>query len=86
MEVFVLASDREKNTIKLETKNNKKTSNHNLKRILKEYKDLLIKVNNEPNINNLIILKVSNINDLIEVAFQNNSHIIYYKTTNQNNK
>ncbi len=63
-----------------------KTSNLNYsKKILKEYKDLIIEVNNKPNITNLNILKVNNLEDLIYIAEQNNLNIIYYKTINTYN-
>ncbi len=58
---------------------------HTQKIILKEYKELIVSVSNEPIINNLTLLNVFNIDDLIDVAEQNNSHIIFYESNNQSN-
>ncbi len=76
--ILIYIKTNQKNTPKEKYKNIKK-------RILKEYKELIINVNNEPNINNLKLLKVFNINDLIDVAEQNSTHIIFYESNNQSN-
>lgn len=51
-----------------------------IKRILKYYKDVIVTVNNEPDLSNMKIMNISNLNDLIDVAEQNQSNIIYYQT------
>lgn len=53
--------------------------NHNIKRILKYYKDLIVTVSNEPNISSLEIMNINILNDLIDVAEQNQSNIIHYE-------
>lgn len=53
--------------------------NHNIKRILKYYKDLIVTVTNEPNVKNLEVMNISVLDDLIDVAEQNQSNIIHYE-------
>lgn len=53
--------------------------NRNMKRILKYYKDLIVTVSNEPNLNNLEVMNISILDDLIDVAEQNQSNIIHYE-------
>ena len=53
--------------------------NHNIKRILKYYKDLIVTISNEPNLNNLEVMNISVLDDLIDVAEQNQSNIIHYE-------
>ena len=52
---------------------------HNIKRILKYYKELIVTVTNEPNLADLKIMDITSIDDLIDVAEQNNSTIIHYE-------
>ena len=53
--------------------------NHNIKRILKYYRDLIVTVSNEPNLSNLEIMNITVLDDLIDVAEQNQSNIIHYE-------
>ncbi len=53
--------------------------NHNIKRILKYYKDLIVTVSNEPNLSNLEVMNINILDDLIDVAEQNQSNIIHYE-------
>lgn len=52
---------------------------HNIKRILKYHRDLIVTVSNEPNLNNLEVMNISALDDLIDVAEQNQSNIIHYE-------
>ena len=52
---------------------------NNINRILKYYRELIVTVKNEPNLIDLEIMKVSIIEDLIDVAEQNKRNIIHYK-------
>ncbi len=49
-----------------------------IERILKNYGDLIATVTNKPDISNLKIMYVIKLEDLIDVAEQNQSHIIQY--------
>ncbi len=62
-------------------------SNKNIKEILKEYNNIVVRVKNKPDTENLKILQIVAIEDLINVAEQNNSHIIHYenKVTKEEN-
>ena len=53
---------------------------HNMNRILKYYGDLIVAVTNEPNIENLKIMNITTLSDLIDVAEQNKTNIIYFET------
>lgn len=53
--------------------------NHNIKRILKYYKDLIVTVSNEPNLTNLEVMNINVLGDLIDVAEQNQCNIIHYE-------
>ncbi len=50
-----------------------------INRILKYYRDIIVTVNNEPNVADLKMLELSILDDLIDVAQQNNCNIIYYE-------
>ena len=52
---------------------------YNIKHILKYYSDLIVTVTNEPNLENLKLMKLEVLDDLIDVAEQNEKHIIHYK-------
>ncbi len=51
----------------------------NINHIMKYYRDLIVTVNNEPNIANLNIMNIDLLEDLIDVAEQNKSNIIHYE-------
>ena len=53
--------------------------NHNIKRILRYYRDLIVTVSNEPNLTNLEVMNINVLDDLIDVAEQNQSNIIHYE-------
>lgn len=53
--------------------------NNNIKRILKYYRDLIVTVSNEPNLTGLEIMNIAALDDLIDVAEQNQSNIIHYE-------
>ena len=52
---------------------------HNINRILKYYRDLIVTVTNRPNLENLEIMYIDILDDLIDVAEQNQKSIIHYK-------
>ncbi len=68
----------------LKIKNNHKTPEEkyirNMKHILKNYGDLIVTVTNKPNYKNLEIMNIEFLNDLINVAEQNQSNIILYES------
>ncbi len=51
----------------------------NINQILKYYKELIITVENEPDLKNLKFMYIRNIDDLIDVAEQNSTNIIHYE-------
>ena len=51
----------------------------NINKILKYYRDLIVTVQNEPDISNLKVMKIMTIDDLIDVAEQNKANIIRYE-------
>ena len=67
----------------IKIKNNKKTPQEkyekNLNHILNYYKDIIVTVNNEPDFTNLKKLEIIILDDLIDVAEQNNCNIIHYE-------
>ena len=50
-----------------------------MKHLLKYYKELIITVSNKPEFNDLKLMELNSIDDLIDVAEQNNSNIIHYE-------
>ena len=66
-------------SIKKNNKTPEEIYNNSIKHILKYYSDLIIKVTNEPNISNLHIMRVAVLEDLVDVAEQNQSNIIHYE-------
>lgn len=61
-------------------KNIKNKSNKDFsKYILNYYKELIVKVKDEPDISNLKVIYIEKVEDLINLVNQNNSNIIYYK-------
>ena len=58
---------------------NKNNEFNTINNYLKEYQELIIIVKNRPNIKNLKVLNLESFNDLIDIAEQNNTHIIYYE-------
>ena len=69
--------------IALIVKQNNKTPEqkyrNNINRIMKYYKELIVTVTNEPNIADLKVMDINSLDDLIDVAEQNNSNIIHYE-------
>ncbi len=69
--------------IRIKNKKNRKTPeeiyNSNINRILKYYRDLIVTVTNEPDLTNLKIMHIAILDDLIDVAEQNQSNIIHYE-------
>ena len=59
--------------------------NKNINHIFKYYRDLIVTVSNEPNLQDLKVMNVAIIEDLIDVAEQNKSSIIHYEVI-QNEK
>ena len=51
----------------------------NVKHILKYYGDLIVTVINEPDLGDLKVIEVTNLDDLIDIAEQNQSNIIRYE-------
>ena len=47
--------------------------------ILKYYRDLIVTVNNKPNLDGLKQMELISLDDLIDVAEQNNCNIIHYE-------
>lgn len=70
-------------TFLIAIRNNQKTPEEiykrNIKHILKYYGDLIITVTNEPNVENLQKMNVQKLEDLIDVAEQNQRNIIYHE-------
>ncbi len=64
---------------KFSKKTPKEMYKSNMKHLLRYYKELIITISNEPNFNNLKLMKLNSIDDLIDVAEQNNSNIIHYE-------
>lgn len=50
-----------------------------INRILKYYRNIIVTVNNKPNLADLKMLELSILDDLIDVAEQNNCNIIHYE-------
>lgn len=51
----------------------------NINSILKDYSDLVVSVVNKPNISGLKTMRLSNIDDLVDVAEQRNDNIVLYE-------
>ncbi len=51
----------------------------NIRNIIKYYRDLIVTVTNEPNINNMQIMHIDKLEDLIDLAEQNSKNIILYE-------
>ena len=51
----------------------------NVNHILKYYRDLIVTVNNKPNFDGLKQMELTSLDDLIDVAEQNNCNIIHYE-------
>ena len=54
-------------------------NNQNIRNIIKYYRNLIVTVTNEPNINSMHIMNIAKLEDLIDVAEQNNKNIILYE-------
>ena len=57
----------------------KKITIKQFKKTLKNYDDLIVNVDNEPDLTNLKIMNLKNIEDLIDIACQNQTSIIIYE-------
>ena len=58
----------------------------NVNHILKYYRDIIVTVNNKPNLSDLKMMELITLDDLIDVAEQNNCNIIHYEDfTNRTN-
>ena len=70
-------------TIIINIKNHNKTPtqmyNKNINTIFKYYRDLIVTVNNIPDISNLKAMYIATLDDLIDVAEQNQCNIIHYE-------
>ncbi len=66
--------------IKSENKSEQVLYRHNIDKILKNYSDLIVTVTNKPDFHGLKILKLAIIDDVIDLAEQNNCNIICYET------
>ena len=64
---------------KFSKKTPEKMYQKNIKHLLKYYKELIITISNKPNFSDLKIMRLNSIDDLIDVAEQNNSNIIHYE-------
>ncbi len=53
---------------------------HNINKVLKYYKELIVTVTNEPNLKDLNIMELTSLDDLIDVAEQSKNSIIHYET------
>ena len=53
--------------------------NYNINHILKYYRDLIVTVINKPDFTDLKVMKLLVLEDLIDVAEQNQTNIIHYK-------
>ena len=50
-----------------------------LRPVLKYYKDLIVTISNKPDFSHLKLMELNCIDDLIDVAEQNNCNIIHYE-------
>ncbi len=64
--------------IKIVLDKNNRNNDKYFKHFLYSNRDLIVTVKNKPNIDNLKIMHLDIIDDLIDIAEQNNSNIIYY--------
>ena len=51
-----------------------------IKYILKSYSELIVTVVNEPNVENYTVMEIKTLEDIIDLAEQNNINIIHYET------
>ena len=65
--------------IKQNNKTPEQKYRHNINKILRYYKELIVTVTNEPNLEGLKIMEINSLDDLIDLAEQNNSSIIHYE-------
>ncbi len=69
--------------IVIDLKKNKKSQEEiyksNIKHIFKYYKNLIVSIKNKPDIDDLKSMEIMNLNDLIDIAEQNQKNIIYYE-------
>ena len=57
----------------------RESKNGYLSNILKSYNNLIVTVENEPDISNLKVMNVNKFEDLIDIAEQNQTNIIHYE-------
>ena len=65
--------------IKQNNKTPEQKYRHNINKILRYYKELIVTVTNKPILEDLKIMEINSLDDLIDVAEQNNSSIIHYE-------
>ena len=65
--------------IKQNNKTPEQKYRHNINKILRYYRELIVTVTNEPNLEGLKIMEINSLDDLIDLAEQNNSSIIHYE-------
>ena len=65
--------------IKMNKVNPQEKYKRKIKSVLNYYKDIIVTVNNKPNLNNLKMMELIALDDLIDVAEQNNCNIIHYE-------
>ncbi len=71
-------------TIEIINKNQKEPIyNYNINHILKYYKNLIVTITNELDLSNLKVMKLLILDDLIDLAEQNQVNIIHYKVPNK---
>ena len=71
-------------TIEIINKNKKEQIyNYNINHILKYYKNLIVTVTNELDLSNLKVMELLILDDLIDLAEQNQVNIIHYKVPNK---
>lgn len=66
-------------TIKQNKENEENRYQNDIDKILKEYGDLIITVTNDPELDRFKVMKLEILDDLIDVAQQNQSNIIHYE-------
>lgn len=65
--------------IKLAEKIKNNLEKNYIRNLLKTYSNIIVTVEIEPDIRNLKMMKISNFNDLIDIAEQNKTNIIHYE-------
>lgn len=60
-------------------KNTKNRYKSNVKHIFRYYSDLIVSSENKPNLKDLKVIKITNLEGLVNVAEQTKNNIIYYE-------